>query len=132
MATPNETQQNMYVPNPNLNMKQNISNNKQGLEATCNKQIELVFEQSEKDLMDILQRTKEGIETAQLTVKQIGCVKGSKLYIKKEGPAKELIRKNCKTFGGTLNDIECIKLANLSRNTYYKYKREIKNELTEE
>jgi DNA invertase Pin-like site-specific DNA recombinase len=78
--------------------------------------------------MDIRQRTKEGIETARLNGKQIGCVKGSKLNIKKEAPAKELIRKHCKTFGGTLNDIECIKLTNLNRNTYYKYKRELKSE----
>ena len=54
------------------------------------------------------------------------------MLVKKEAPAKELIRKHCKTFGGTLNDIECIKLANLSRNTYYKYKREIKEELLKE
>ena len=102
------------------------------LKLLAAKQIELAFEQSEKEVMDIRQRTKEGIETARLNGKQIGLVKGSKLHIKKEAPAKELIRKHCKTFGGTLNDIECIKLANLSRNTYYKYKREIKEELTEE
>jgi len=102
------------------------------LKLLAAKQIELAFEQSEKEVMDIRQRTKEGIETARLNGKRIGLVKGSKLIIKKEAPAKELIRKHCKTFGGTLNDIECIKLANLSRNTYYKYKREIKEELTEE
>lgn len=102
------------------------------LKLLAAKQIELAFEQSEKEVMDLRLRTKEGIETARLKGKQIGCVKGSKLHIKKEAPAKELIRKHCKTFGGTLNDIECIKLANLSRNTYYKYKREIKDELTEE
>ena len=102
------------------------------LKLLAAKQIELAFEQSEKVIIDIRQRTKEGIETARLNGKQIGCIKGSKLLIKKEAPAKELIRKHCKTFGGTLNDIECIKLANLSRNTYYKYKREIKEELLKE
>ena len=83
-------------------------------------------------MISIRQGTKEGIETARLKGKQIGCIKGIKLNIKKEAPAKELNRKHCKTFGGTLNDVECIKLANLSRNTYYKYKREIKEELLQQ
>lgn len=96
------------------------------LKLLAAKQIELAFEQSEKEVMDIRQRTKEGIETARLNGKQIGNIKGKKMTIKKEAPAKELIKKHCKTFGGTLNDAECIQLAKVSRNTYYKYKREIK------
>ena len=99
------------------------------LKLLAAKQIELAFEQSEKEVMDIRQRTKEGLKTARLNGKQIGCIKGSKLNVKKEAPAKELIRKHCKSLGGTLSDIECIKLANISRNTYYKYKREIKQEI---
>lgn len=97
------------------------------LKLLAAKQIELAFEQSEKEVMDIRQRTKEGIETARLNGKQIGNIKGRKMVIKKEAPAKELIKKHCKTFGGTLNDAECIQLAKVSRNTYYKYKREIKD-----
>lgn len=97
------------------------------LKLLAAKQIELAFEQSEKEVMDIRQRTKEGIETARLNGKQIGNIKGRKMVIKKEVPAKELIKKHCKTFGGTLNDAECIQLAKVSRNTYYKYKREIKD-----
>lgn len=37
--------------------------------------------------------------------------------------AKEVILKYSKDFGGTLPDIECIKLADVSRTAYYKYKR---------
>ena len=59
------------------------------LKLLAAKQIELAFEQSEKEVMDIRQRTKEGIETARLNGKQIGLVKGSKLIVKKEAPAKE-------------------------------------------
>lgn len=92
------------------------------------KQLELAFVQSEKEVSDLRQRTKEGIETARIKGKQIGAVKGSKLNIKKEAPAKELIKKHSKTFGGTLSDSECMKLTNLSRPTYYKYKRELKEE----
>ena len=87
------------------------------------KQLELAFAQSEKEVSDLRQRTKEGLETARIKGKQIGAIKGSKLNIK-----KELIKKHSKTFGGTLNDSECIKLTNLSRPTYYKYKRELKEE----
>ncbi|SFX76509.1 recombinase family protein [Ruminococcus sp. XPD3002] len=92
------------------------------------RQIELAFEQSEKEVSDLRQRTKEGIETARLNGKQIGGTKGKRLNIKKEAPAKELIKKHSKSFGGTLSDQECIKLANISRNTYYKYKKELKSE----
>ena len=40
-------------------------------------QIRLAFEQSEKEAQDLHQRTKEGIETARLSGKQIGQRQGS-------------------------------------------------------
>lgn len=92
------------------------------------KQIQKAFEQSEKEVQDLHQWTKEGIETARLNGKQIGIPKGKKLITKKSVEAKTVIRKHNADFGGTLNDTECIKLAGLSRNTFYKYKKEIKNE----
>ena len=88
-------------------------------------QVKLAFLQASKEVMDLRQRTKEGIETARLNNKQIGAVRGKKLNVKKAHPAKELIKKHCKTFGGTLNDKECMKLIGIANNTYYKYKREI-------
>ena len=88
-------------------------------------QVKLAFWQSSKEVMDLRQRTKEGIETARLNNKQIGGVKGKKLNVKKAKPAKELIRKHSKTFGGTLTDIECMKLIGIANNTYYKYKKEL-------
>ena len=39
---------------------------------------------------------------------------------------------HCKAFGGTLDDVECMKLTGLARNTYYKYKRQIRAELADE
>ncbi len=91
------------------------------------RQIRLAFEQSEKEVIDLQQRTKEGIETARLNGKQIGQRQGAKLTIKKAQSAKEIILKHNKDFNGNLNDIECIKLTGLSRNTFYKYKKELKN-----
>ena len=89
------------------------------------RQIRIAFEQAEKEVQDLRQRTREGIETARLNGKQIGQKTGNKLTIKKEAPAKEKIVKYSKDFEGTLSDIECMKLIGISRNTYYKYKREL-------
>ena len=71
--------------------------------------------------------TKIGIEKARAAGKQIGAVAGKKLNVKKAQPAKELIKKHSKTFGGTLTDIECMKLIGIANNTYYKYKKELLN-----
>lgn len=90
------------------------------------RQIRIAFEQAEKEVKDLQQRTKEGIETARLNGKQIGQKKGNKLNVKKEAPAKELILKHSRDFGGTLTDKEVMLLAKVSRNTYYKYKSDLK------
>ena len=90
------------------------------------KQIRIAFEQAEKEVQDLRQRTKEGIETARLNGKQIGQRPGNKLKVKKEAPAKEKIRKYSKDFDGSLKDPEVIKLVGVSRNTFYKYKRELR------
>ena len=66
------------------------------------------------------------METARLSGKQIGAVSGKKLNVKKAAPAKELIKKYSKDFDGTLTDAEAMKLIGISNNTYYKYKREMK------
>ena len=98
------------------------------LMALAKEQIRLAFEQSEKEVDDLHQRTKEGIETARLNGKQIGQKPGAKLVTKKSIEAKELIQKHSKDFNGTLSDTDCMKLIGLARNTYYKYKREMKEE----
>lgn len=105
------------------------------------KQIKLAFEQAEKEADFLRQRTREGIregkkrneridlglETGEK--RQYGQVKGSKLTTKKSIAAKELIRKHSKDFGGTLEDPEVIKLIGCSRNSFYKYKREAREEV---
>lgn len=91
-------------------------------------QIKIAFEQAEKEVLDLRQRTKEGIETARRNGKQIGQEQGRKLKIKKSAPAKEKIRKYSRDFDGTLPDAEVMKLVGLARNTYYKYKKELKEE----
>lgn len=91
-------------------------------------QIKLAFEQAQKEVDDLHQRTREGIATARLNGKQIGQKQGSKLVTKKSIEAKKQIQKYSKDFEGTLTDIECMKMIGLARNTFYKYKAEMKAE----
>lgn len=89
-------------------------------------QIKIAFEQSEKEVADLHRRTAEGIETARLAGKQIGQKQGAKWETKKAAAAKAIILKHSKDFGGTLSDAEVIKLANISRNSYYTYKKQLR------
>ena len=93
--------------------------------ALAKEQIQLAFDQSEKEVKDLHQRTSEGIKTAKLNGKQIGQPKGAKLTTKKSIAAKQIIKQHAKEFGGSLSDPEVIKLAGISRNSYYKYKQEL-------
>lgn len=93
--------------------------------ALAQRQIEIAFEQAEKEVTDLHQRTAEGIQTARLNGKQIGQRPGTKLIVKKKAPAMDAIKKYSRDFDGTLTDAECIKLIGIARNTYYRYKREL-------
>ena len=97
--------------------------------SLAKEQIRLAFEQAQKEVDDLHQRTKEGIETARINGKQIGQKKGTKLTTKKSIIAKEKILKHSKDFNGSLDDTDCMELVKLSRNTYYKYKKELKEEM---
>ena len=96
------------------------------LMSLAKEQIRLAFLQAEKEVEDLHQRTREGIETARLNGKQIGQKKGAKLTTKKSIAAKEIIRKRSKDFEGNLPDVDVIKLIGCNRGSYYKYKREMR------
>ena len=89
-------------------------------------QIRKCFEQAEKEVEDLHQRTREGLLTAKLNGKRVGTPKGTKLVTKKSKETKALIIKYCKDFDGELNDTDTRKLVGVAKNTYFKYKREIK------
>ena len=89
------------------------------------KDIYKAFEQAQKEVDYLHQRTKEGIETARLNGKQIGLEKGTKLTTKKSLVAKEVIKKHNKYFGGSLSNEDTWKLAGISKMTFYKYKNEL-------
>ena len=64
--------------------------------------------------------TKNGVK--------IGLPKGITLTTKKSLLCMTIIKKHSKDFGGSLEDPDVIKLCGCSRNTYYKYKRELKEQ----
>jgi DNA invertase Pin-like site-specific DNA recombinase len=97
--------------------------------ALAREQIIIAFDQAEKEVEDLHQRTKEGIETARLNGKQIGAIPGKKLTTKKSVFYKEVIKRYSMDFNGNLLDTDLMKMTKLARNTYYKYKRELREEL---
>lgn len=91
-------------------------------------QIKAAFATAQHEVDFLHKRTSEGVRRAQAEGKQVGLAKGSKLTTKKSVAAKEIIRKHSRDFGGTLQDEDVIKLAEISRNSFYKYKAEIRAE----
>ena len=90
-------------------------------------QIELAFLQAEKEVKDLHERTAEGMKTAKLNGKQIGRPAGITVQTKKSVHAKAVIQQHSKDFGGTLNDTDVLRLiGDISRSSFYKYKRELK------
>lgn len=98
----------------------------QYLMELAKEQIRIAFEQSQKEVDDLRQRTREGMETAKMSGKQIGQKPGAKLHVKKADAAKKAIQKYSKDFSGSLLDKDVMKLAGISPNTFYKYKAELK------
>lgn len=90
--------------------------------------IRKAFDQAQKEVDDLHERTKEGIETARLNGKRIGAQKGDTWETKKAAAAKEIIRKHCKRFGGSLSNEETWKLAGISKMTFYKYLKELQQD----
>ena len=72
---------------------------------------------------------KIGIQKAKTEHKQIGGKKGAKYNVKKSILAKEYIQKYSKDFDGTFSDVVIMEMIPVSRKTYYKYKKELKEKL---
>lgn len=99
------------------------------------RQIAIAFEQAEKERLDLRSRVRDGMRAAKEEAarhgieKTYGLAAGTKLTTKKSVAAKEIIRKHSKDFDGTLKDTEVIKLCGISRNTFYRYKRQLRERL---
>ena len=96
------------------------------LMALAEEQIKAAFEQSEKEVTDLHSRISQGMREAKRNGVHIGLAKGTTLTTKKSVECKAIIKKHSKDFGGSLEDPDVIKLCGCSRNSYYKYKRELK------
>lgn len=105
------------------------------MKRLARKQIEIAFNQAEKEVKDLQIRTKEGMKAKKKQALangeewKCGIEKGTKLVTKKSIEKKEQIKKYCKDFDGTLNDKDTMKLIGIARNTYYKYKKELIEEV---
>lgn len=107
-----------------------LSGINKALKLLAEQQVKIAFEQAEKEVQDLKQRTKEGILTAKAKGKIIGRPEGSKITTKKSIKIKEKILKLSKSFDGSLTDKEILELLPVSRNSYYKYKSELKYKKT--
>ena len=95
------------------------------LMALAKEQIRLAFMQAEKEVEFLRRRTSEGLRQAKANGSQIGNKAGSTFVTKKSTAAKEIISRHSKAFGGSLDDTEVMRLCGCSRNSYYKYKKEL-------
>ena len=96
------------------------------LMALAEEQIKSAFIQSEKEVSDLHSRISQGMRESKKNGTQIGLTQGTKLTTKKSIHCKAIILKHSKDFGGTLDDADIIKLCGCSKNSYYKYKKELK------
>ena len=94
--------------------------------ALAEEQIKAAFDQAEKEVTDLHSRISQGMREAKKNGVKIGLPKGTTLETKKSLYWKAIIQKHSKDFGGSLEDPDVIKLCGCSRNSYYKYKKEIK------
>ena len=117
------------VPMTNTDVDLILTGVNQYLMKLAEKQVELAFEQAQKERDDLSERTKQGLQTAKLNGKQLGRAKGTVVVTKKSDESKKKILKYSKTFGGDLSDKDLIKLLGIDKNTYYKYKKELKSKM---
>lgn len=96
------------------------------LMSLAEEQIKQAFIQSEKEVNDLHIRISQGMRESMMNGIRIGLPKGTILTTAKSIKCKELIMKHSKDFGGTLDDPEVITLCSCSKNSYYKYKRQLK------
>lgn len=98
------------------------------LNIIAKEQIIIAFEQAEKEVKDLQKRVTEGLKKAKENGKTLGRRVGTKFITEKSIQSKKKIMEYSKDFEGKLNDIDCIKLIGINRNSYYKYKKELKEE----
>lgn len=95
------------------------------------RQIRIAFDQAEKEGRDISKRVREGMHVSGATGKdgtgKISAARTGKTYeTAKAKLAKAQIKELSKEFDGILSDKDVMKYTKIARNSFYKYKKELK------
>ena len=95
------------------------------LMALAREQIRLAFIRAEQEVDFLRARIREGIREAHIRGSVSGHPIGSTYETKKSIECKKIIKKHSLDFGGTLKDIDVIKLCGCAKGSYYKYKKQL-------
>ena len=95
------------------------------LMALAREQIRLAFIRAEQEVDFLRARIREGIREAHIRGSVSGHPIGSTYETKKSVECKKIIKKHSLDFGGTLKDIDVIKLCGCAKGSYYKYKKQL-------
>lgn len=97
--------------------------------AVAEKQIYLAFLHGQKERELLSRRTSEGLKQTQLlNGVTLGRKKNSHIETKKAKRAKRIIKKYYKLFDGPLNVMECCKIAQITKSTFYRYLEQMREE----
>jgi DNA invertase Pin-like site-specific DNA recombinase len=91
-------------------------------------QIYNVFDEAQYERDILAKRTSEGLMVAKLNGKRVGRQKGEKIITQKQIKAKKKILKLYKKYGGPLSATDCIKVCGVSRDSFYKYVKQLDKE----
>lgn len=94
--------------------------------AKATDDIKRAFEQSQKEVDDLKQRTREGLREAKARGSQVGRIEGKKVQTQKEKDMLPKIQKMARKFEGNMKDSEVLEILKIDRKTYYKYCKLIK------
>lgn len=117
----------IHVPRTGTDVDVILAAVEEYLMMLAKERIRIAFDHAQKDVGDLRQRTKEGIETARLNGKIIGHPKGQHSVSEREVRAKRQMMKRVRSVGDDLNASDCMKIIGISRKIYYKYKKRCYN-----
>lgn len=89
-------------------------------------QITRTFEKYEKRQLKLKAKISDALKIKKKQGIALGRKKGSKIETKKSKEMKEKIEILSRDFNGTLTDSQLIEVLKIGRNTYFKYKKEMK------
>ena len=107
----------------NEKIEASLNGIKEAFKIKAKEDIKLAFGQAEKELLDIRERTKQGIREARAKGKQIGRKEGEKVETKRAIEIKEKLLKHSEKFGGSMTDKEFMEVFKVSKTTLVRYKR---------